>query len=87
MNIKLPVIAAFEDYHEITDLEVILFQDFDLDIKVKELNLENYGFTFTADCGMLYYGLFYTGKLPSKQKIKKMLLKRALNEGWELQKE
>ena len=71
ISIKIPFIIEAQDYHDLFFLRDS-FNGIGMKIKMKELNMEDYG-----DYGLckFYFGLFYQGKCPDKNEIKKLVKK------------
>ncbi len=62
-KIKFPFVDSFGDYHDIDDKLSSLNEVFTDRIKAKEIAYDG-----------TYWGVFYVGKLPSKDRLKKMVV-------------
>jgi hypothetical protein len=67
MKMKLPFVRGFGDYHD-----AWAFQDNLNDVSIGKVKYKEIAFDG------LYWGVFFEGKLPPKDKLKKILLKA----GW-----
>ena len=63
-QIKLPFVNSFSDYHEIDDFKESIERISDQHIKSSEIAFDGY-----------YWAIFYVGKRPDKDTMRKMLLK------------
>ena len=68
IKIKFPFVEGFRDYHDIRFKQEFLSGVFVDKIKSKEVAYDG-----------CYYGIFYIGKIPSKDIIKEMCIKA----GWQ----
>jgi hypothetical protein len=64
MNIKIPYVKSFEDYHEIGD-KLSFIKEIIPSIKACEVGFDG-----------VYWGLFYIDKMPSKEEILQLLKKK-----------
>ena len=71
-KIKFPFVERFQDYHDIKYRAEDLNDIFVSKIKCKEVAFDG-----------CYYGLFYMGKLPAKQKIRQLCLDAGWHEDYE----
>ena len=68
VNINIPIIISFDDYHEISYIENIL-KNIIPNIKSYEINVED---DLDEEIDGNYYGLYYIGNKPNKNEIKKL---------------